>query len=419
MVIEMMFKKILCGCLLLFLICMNSLGLAASQTNKVEIFSWWIGGGEEESLQAIFKVFKRNYPQIEIINATVEGGAGINAKAALQTRMVGGNPPDSFQVHGGAELVDSYVKTGMMEPITKLLNDWGVRDKFNPQILDMCSYKGEIYSIPLDVQRGNMLWYNMRVLQTYHIKPPKTVPDLLSACRKLSVYGVIPLSLGDKNKWEATHLFETILVARMGAEKYNGLWNGKTSFNDPQITQALVDFKLLLKYVNKDHGTLTWQDATKMVSSGKAAFNVMGDWAEGYLKTLGGTPGRSFGWEPLGNNFMVITDTFGLPKGTPHRKAAIAWLATVASVEGQNTFNLVKGTIPSRIDANRRLYDSYQQMSMDDFVKLTLTPSIVHGSATPQGFTSAMDDMMNTFIYEGNINKTRRQLKQIVADYLE
>jgi glucose/mannose transport system substrate-binding protein len=412
-------NKFLLGIALVCFLGIDMLGVAFAQSNKVEIFSWWIGGGEEEGLQAIFKILKRDYPQIEIINAAVEGGAGVNAKAALQSRMVGGNPPDSFQVHGGAELIDSYVKTGMMEPVTKLLNEWGILDKFNRQILDMCSYKGEIYSIPLDVHRANVLWYNKSILGKYHIDPPKTIPELLSACRKLVASGVTAISLGDKNKWEATHLFETILVTRLGPDKYNGLWKNKTSFDDPGITGALLDLKQLMKYVNKDHATLTWQDATKMLYNGKAAFNVMGDWAEGYLKTLGGTPGNSFGWEPLGNHFMVITDSFGLPKGAPHRKEAIAWLATISSIDGQSIFNLIKGSIPSRIDVNRKYFDPYQQKSMDDFTKLTLTPSIVHGSAAPQGFSSALDDMINNFLYDGDVERARKTLKRIVADYLE
>lgn len=412
-------KKCLPQLLFILMIGFNLMGFTFAQNNKVEIFSWWTGGGEEESLQALLKIFERKYPRIEVINATVEGGAGINAKAALRTRMVGGNPPDSFQVHGGAELIDSYVKTGMMEPVTKYLDAWGVRSQFNKQVLDMCSYKGEIYSIPLDVQRGNVLWYNKSILQKYNIAPPKTIPELLNACRELARYRVIPLSLGDKNKWEATHLFETILVARMGPLKYNGLWKNQTSFNDPNIGRAFMDFKQLIQFVNKDHATLTWQDATKMVVSGKAAFNIMGDWAEGYFKTLGGVPGKSFGWVPLGNNFMVITDSFGLPKGTPHRQGAMAWLATISSVEGQDTFNLVKGSIPARIDINRGLFDPYQQQSMDDFVKLTLTPSIVHGSAAPQGFSDAMDDLINIFIYDGNVKEANQNLHQIVSDYLE
>lgn len=389
---------------------------------QVEIFSWWVGSGEQEGLQAIFKVFNRNYPEIRIVNAAVAGGGGINAKAVLQTRMVGANPPDSFQVHGGAELIASYVKTGMMEPITALVDEWGIRGRFNPQILEMCSYRGEIYSIPLNVHRGNMLWYNQALLKKYGLSPPASFAELLNACQSLERSGVVPLALGDRNKWEATHLFETLLAMTLGPAKYNGLWNGTVSFADPQVRLTLERFSQLLPYVNPDHAALAWQDAIKMVYDGKAVFNVMGDWAEGYFKTLGWTPGREFGWRILsgtGGNFMVITDSFGLPKNAPYRRGAVAWLKTVASVAGQDTFNPIKGAIPSRLDANLVLYDPYLRSSLKDFARLTLTPSIAHGSAASLGFSTALDDLLARLIIDGDTQRAWESLQSAAGDYLD
>ena len=46
---------------------------------------------------------------------------------------------------------------------------------------------------------------------------------------------------------------------------------------------ALNRFKTLLGYTNSDAASLTWQDAGKLVADGKAAFNVMGDWQDGYF----------------------------------------------------------------------------------------------------------------------------------------
>mgnify|MGYP000329033515 CR=1 FL=1 len=40
---------------------------------------------------------------VEVVNATVAGGSGTEAKAVLKTRMLGGDPPDTFQVHAGQE----------------------------------------------------------------------------------------------------------------------------------------------------------------------------------------------------------------------------------------------------------------------------------------------------------------------------
>ncbi len=389
---------------------------------KVEIFSWWLGGGEEEGLQALIKVLQRHYPALEVNNAAIPGGAGVNAKAVLQARMVEGTPPDSFQVHGGAELIDSYVKTGMMEPITDLLKDWQIREKFNPQIIELCSYRGEVYSIPVNVHRGNVLWYNQKLLARYHIMPPTNYETLLKACQILKKAGITPLALGDRNKWEATHLFETLLAQELGVVRYNGLWKKQTSFDDPKIRIVLEHFKKLSQYANKDHASLTWQDATKMLFEGKAAFNIMGDWAEGYLKTLGAEPGKDFGWVALtarNGNYMIITDTFGLPKGALHRQGAIAWLKIVASVEGQDVFNPVKGSIPSRLDAKRSLYDSYLRSSMSDFAKLTLTPSIAHGSAAPFGFVGALNDLLNTYLADGQTEVALKALRQAARNYLE
>lgn len=412
-------KKILS--LVLALVLVFSFTLFALADDQVEIFSWWTGGGEEEGLLALIEVFNKNYPDIEVINSTVAGGAGTNAKAVLKTRMVGGNPPDSFQVHGGAELTDTYVKTGLMEPITDLLEEWGVKEKFNQQILEICSYQGEIYSIPVNVHRGNVLWYNKALLEKYGIEPPTNLYSFVNTLKELDEKGVTALSLGDKNKWTATHLFEAIMVATLGPVKYNGLWKGTTSFDDPGLRETLVVFGEILKYVNEDHAALTWQDASQRLYEGKAVFNVMGDWAEGYFKTMGWTPGKEFGWAAVPGTrgtFMVVTDSFGLPKNAPHPEGAKAWLKTIASVEGQDAFNPIKGSIPSRLDANKDLYDVYLKDSMNDFATCVLTPSIAHGSAAPEGFVTALNDALNQFITEKDVDKTLQRIKKAATDYL-
>jgi glucose/mannose transport system substrate-binding protein len=81
----------------------------AAGGGELEIFSWWTAGGEADGLNAMYGIFGGQYPDVEIINATVAGGAGSNAKAVLATRMQSGDPPDSFQVHAGHESGDLYL----------------------------------------------------------------------------------------------------------------------------------------------------------------------------------------------------------------------------------------------------------------------------------------------------------------------
>lgn len=417
-----MVKRVMSAGLLLVLVVLLSYSSMVFAAEQVEIFSWWTGGGEEEGLNALYKVFESKYPDVQIINATVAGGAGTNAKAVLKTRMIGGNPPDSFQVHGGMELIDTYVVTGKMESLTAHLKEWGIYDKFPADIMEICSYKGEVYSIPVNVHRGNVLFINKEILYKVGISSvPGNWPEFIEALKKIKAAGYVPLSLGDKNKWTATHLFETILLSTMGPYNYNGLWNGRVNFGYQGVKDALDILLELMDYVNDDHAALTWQDATLMVFKGKAAFNVMGDWAEGYLKTLGWTPGKEFNWMAVPGTkgaFMIVTDTFGLPKGTPNRENALKWLKTVASVEGQDAFNPIKGSIPARLDADKKLYDTYLTWSMNDFATNALCPSIIHGSAAPEGFATALNDALNIFIAEKDISATLNSIQNAAKDYL-
>jgi glucose/mannose transport system substrate-binding protein len=92
---------------------------SAAVQGKLEIFSWW-AGDEGPALEALIDKYEKMYPEVSVINATVTGGAGVHAKAVLKTRMLGGDPPDTFQVHAGQELIGTWVVADRMEDLTWL-----------------------------------------------------------------------------------------------------------------------------------------------------------------------------------------------------------------------------------------------------------------------------------------------------------
>jgi glucose/mannose transport system substrate-binding protein len=377
--------------------------------NSVEIFSWWTGAGEEAGLKALIELFKKKHPDIDVVNAAVAGGAGTNAKAVLASRMQGGDPPDTFQVHGGAELNTGWVAAGKMEPLNDLYQAEGWMDKFPKDLIDMVSKDGKIYSVPVDIHRGNVLWYNKSIFDKYGLKPPTTFDEFFADADKLKAAGVTPLALGDKEPWTAAQLLEDIMLGVMGPDKYNALWKGNADFNTPEMKKSLEIFKKMLTYVNPDHSARNWQDAAQMVAKGEAAMNVMGDWAKGYFTTdLKLVANKDFGWVPTpgtAGSFMVITDTFGLPKGAKHPDAVKDFLKVLGSVEGQDTFNPLKGSIPARVDADGSKYDVYGKQTIDDFKKSKLTPSIAHGSAAPEGFVTQFNQAVNIFVSQGNVDQ--------------
>lgn len=383
---------------------------AEAAGGSLEIFTYWTAGGEADGLAALEQVFTAEHPDVTITNAVVAGGAGSNANAVLATRMQGGKPPDTFQIHGGAELVETWVKTGFMEPLGPLYQEKGLYQKFPRQLIELVSHGGQPYAVPVNVHRNGVLWFHKKIFADHGLTAPKTWDEFFAAADKLRAKGITPLSLGDKDKWASLQLFEDILLATLGPDSYKQLWAGRVAWTDPKVTQALNTMKRVLGYVNEDHSALTWDQASGLVLRGKAAMNIMGDWAKGYFTANGWQVGTDFGWAPAPGtqgSFIVVTDTFGLPKGAKHREAALDWLATLASAKGQDAFNPKKGSIPARIDADRSRYDAYSQGAMADFAKVALVPSEANGPATAPALLVPITDAIATFVNDKNVAKAQ------------
>lgn len=397
-------------------------GEAAEQPmaeNQLEIFSWWTAGGEADGLNAMYEVFKTQHPEVEIVNATVAGGAGSNAKAVLATRMQANDPPDSFQVHAGHELTDTWVVADKMEPVTFIFEDNGWMDSYPQGVIDILSYEGEIWSVPVNIHRSNVLWYNTAIFEENGLEPPATFEEFVATADALQAAGVTPLALGDNGIWTATHLMESVLLGALGPEGYRGLWTGETDWSSPEVTTALENFATMMFYVNEDHAALSWDQAAQLVADGDAAMTIMGDWAQGYFTSIGLTVDEEYGWAPSPDThgvFMMLSDSFGLPQGAPHRENAIAWLTVAGSKEGQDAFNPLKGSIPARTDGDRSLYDPYLQAAMDAFASDEITPSLAHGAAASEGWVTAFNDVMTLFVSDLDVAAAQAAMAQACLD---
>lgn len=389
--------------------------------DELEIFSWWTAGGEEEGLLALFDVYNEEYPDVEVINATVAGGAGTNAKAVLASRMQGGDPPDSFQVHAGRELIDTWVVDGFMEPVTYILEDNDWMDAFPEEVIDIISYEGEVYSIPVNIHRSNVMWYNKAVFEEHGLTPPSTAEEFFEVAEELQEADITPLALGDTNVWPSTHLMESVLVGALGPDGYRGLWTGETDWDDEGVRAALETFDRMLDYVNDDHSALTNIDAAQYVADGDAAMTVMGDWVHGYYLSQELEPDEDYGWAPTPGTdgvFIMLSDSFGLPKDVSHPVNVERWLEVLASVEGQDAFNPIKGSIPARTDTDRSLYDVYLLSAMDDFESDTIVPSLAHGSAASESWLTDFNDIMNVFVSDRDVDETMRQMQRAAERYI-
>jgi len=374
-------------------------GCKKAEEDQVEVFSWWTGGGEAAGLDAMIAIFQEKYPDTEFINAAVAGGAGTEARAVLATRLQANDPPDSWQGHAGQELIGTYVAANQLEPLNFLYEQEGWLAVMPETLIPLISNDGNIYSVPVNIHRANVMWYNPALLAANNIAVPTNLDEWFTAMDTLQAAGTIPLAMGEQ--WTAMHLMETVLLGSLGADAYNGLWDGSTDWGSAEVATAFDNFVRVLSYTNADAASLTWQDAAQLVVNGNAAFTVMGDWAEGYFRELGKTPETDYGWTPVpGTNgiFQFLSDSFVLPVGAPHRDAAINWLTLCGSLEGQDAFNPVKGSIPARSDGDRSLYGVYLQSAMDDWASDIVVGSLTHGVVANDSWKDEINTALGLFL---------------------
>ncbi len=377
---------------------------AAATAGEVEVFSWWTGGGEAAGLDAMIAYFATTDPNIEFINSAVAGGAGTNARAVLASRLQANDPPDSWQGHAGWELIGTYVAADQIEPLNDLYAEEGWLDVMPATLIPLISKDGNIYSVPVNIHRANVIWANPTVLADAGITMPTTLDEFFTALDALQAGGMdAPLSMGEQ--WTTMHLMETILLASLGVDGYGELWSGG-DWGSAAVTTALEDFAKVLTYTNSDAPALGWQEAGQLVLNGDAAFNIMGDWAEGFFRELGMVPNTDYVWAAVpgtGGNFQFLSDSFVLAKNAPNRDSAIAWLRVAGSREGQDAFNPVKGSIPARSDGDRSLYGEYLLSAMEDWANNTVVGSLTHGVVANDSWKDEINTAMGLFLIDGDV----------------
>lgn len=373
--------------------------------DEVEVFTWWASGSEKLGLDALVGVFETQNPDVAFVNGAVAGGAGSAAKDLLQSRLQANDPPDTFQAHAGAELTD-YINAGQVEDVSALYDEFGLRDAFPADLVERLTVDGKIYSIPSNIHRANVVWANTQLLTDSGLDPAATYATLddwfvaLDAVKEKT--GRTPLSVA--TTWTQVNLFETILLSDLGADGYNGLWDGSTDWASPEVTDALADFEKLMSYTNEDRDGLDWPDATQQVIDGNAAFNVMGDWAVAAFEEAGKKAPADYVYMPVPGTdgvFDFLADSFTLPVGAPHPAGAKAWLKTIGSLDGQVAFNKAKGSIPARNDAKPEDFSEYQQSAMTSFGQDTIVSSLAHGAAAPAAWANAISDATSKFTTGG------------------
>jgi glucose/mannose transport system substrate-binding protein len=222
---------------------------------------------------------------------------------------------------------------------------------------------------------------------------------------------------GESGPGYTGHVFEDLLAGHLTPDEYRGLWTGKTDWKGSKVEEVLVFLKEILEnFANDDYLSLSWGDTLDRYMSDTVGMMIMGDWTHGAFKSKGF---KNYSWAPpMGTKgiFVMLSDSFGLPKGAPHPQNATNWLRVCGSIEGQENFNIYKGSIPARTDVDLNKFDEYQRAAIEDFKKDELVPSIAHGAAAKEAWLQDYVIALNTFATNKDIQEVQEMLAKACGD---
>jgi glucose/mannose transport system substrate-binding protein len=174
-------------------------------------------------------------------------------------------------------------------------------------------------------------------------------------------------------------MLDGIMAGTMGAQEFYDFVNADGPPADDairaDIETAIDTFDLVLtEYVDNEvsrEADYGFAQATESLHSGDAVMFFHGDWAKGYLVSVGWTAGVDFGVSgPPGASdlFVYGADMFAMPVSAQHPNNARNFLSVLASKEAQVAFNRFKGSTPMRMDARDEL-DEPGKLALDNLIE--------------------------------------------------
>jgi glucose/mannose transport system substrate-binding protein len=332
-----------------------------SAAPDTSIIHWWTAGGEAAALRILVDAFEKNGGKWK--DSPVAGGEA--ARMVARTRILGGDPPTAMQWQFGNNLF-ALAEEKLLNDLDDVAKPDGWDKVLPPQIQAQIKYEGKYVIAPLGLHGRNWLWSNTEVFAKVGVAAPKTWAEIDAVAEKIRAAGYIPLALGGQS-WQELIVFETVVLEVGGAEMFKKVTAlDLDTLGSPKMVDVFRQLEKIKGYLDPGSPGRDWNITAGLLTSGKAALFVHGDWAKGEFAGAGKSPGKDIGCTifPAGRNVYVYNgDGFAATAVTDadRRKAQTILARTVMDPALQHAFSIRKGSIPSRLDVSVDGFDPCAQ----------------------------------------------------------
>lgn len=352
--------------------------------------------------------FENVYPNIKV---KVVGYPWEDIQDQILKSVNGGNPPD--MVHQDAYRAGSE---GVAESVEDLWSEWGAEDEFLNGALNIATWEGEKYGVPLELNTTFYL-YDQALFEEEGVKVPETLDDLVNVSKELTTdsrYGFISVSSG----WDLYGF-----IAAEGGDLMEELEDGSSypSLNNEIVLDVVKKYTDIVK-VDKSSPVPPPQkrqadNPIAMFGADRAAAFTSGPWdlkslendfPEKY-KNLGTAviPGNGEGSVAGGGSLFV-------PKGSDDREASFELMKWIVSEK----YGLRMAEEMGRTPVRSSIYDTdiFDDPILKPFIE-TLDKAKVYPLINPEIadiFDSAIRDIFDGDDPETRLNEAQKKAEKAV-----
>lgn len=381
---------------------------------KFDVYHWWTAGGEQEAIESVINVFRKKYPNLQVVSNAIPGGAGGAMVMKVKVLALSGNSPEVFQAHPGLEL-KPYLDAKMLYDLTDLWTYAGLEKRMLNGIAELCQVDGRYYIVPIGVHKTNNVYYNKKLFDQYGITPPTepvTWEKFWALCEQLQAKlpkGKYPLDLGDRKGWPATHVFETLMIGT-DPQIYEDFVNGKATAD--QVQRVLDQLKKFMSFVAPDHSARLWYEAAGRVVAGDYAMMLQGSWIQAFFTSQGWEYGKDYGtFSAPGTSgyFGFCIDAFVVPQGSRSVQNGLRWAYMIADPEVQKAFSAAKESVSPYKDTPDSVYNTLTKRFKQELLdaKTVVYPSFTHGTSLPWQASTDLHSRLSDFATSSNPDTAR------------
>ncbi|MFI8932723.1 extracellular solute-binding protein [Streptomyces sp. NPDC053474] len=354
-------------------------GAATTDSEGRTVVEWWNIQTTEPS-QSVWperaKAFEAKNPDVRIKLVTLENEAYKSKMTALTSS---GKLPDIYHTWGGG-ILEQQIDAGLVEDLTDSVST--LTGTLVPASVKAYQFDGKTYAVPFDIGAVGF-WYNKALFAKAGISaPPTTWADYLDAVKKLKSAGTAPIALAGKEKWPGMYYWAILALRIAGVDGMQKAADAKDFSGDDFVKagehlKELVDLEPFQKgFLGAAYSTPTGEAAA--MGNGKAAMELMGQWAPVVQADAGKGIGKDLGFFPfptVAGGKGALTDVFGggggyaVRKGAP--KAAVDFLKFFMSPESDRVLVTKSAMMPVVKDAVSALTDPSLKAVSDTLGKAT------------------------------------------------